>query len=193
MTLLIIGLLIFLGIHSLSIVAEPTRDRLCALMGEGGWKGLYSLLSLVGLVLLVYGYGEARMQPQRMYLPPTWLSHVATLLLLPFFVLFLATYLPGRIKAAVKHPTFTAIKLWALAHLLANGMLADLLLFGGFLLWAVAGRISMKRREARPLPGPPPSVLNDVMAVAGGLGLYVVFVLWGHVWLIGVAPVAIGR
>jgi len=192
MTLLIIGLLIFLGIHSISIVAEPTRDHLHARVGEGGWKGLYSLLSLVGLVLLVYGYGDARMQPQLIYLPPPWLRHVALLLLLPVFVLLLATYFPGRIKAVVKHPTFTAIKLWALAHLLANGMLADLLLFGGFLLWAVAGRISMKRREARPLPGLAPSVLNDVIAVAVGFGLYVVFVLWGHAWLIGVAPVAMG-
>ena len=192
MFLLIIGLLVFIGIHSVSIVAEPTRDRLRDHLGEGAWKGLYSLVSLVGLVLLVYGYGEARLQPQVIYIPPPWLRHVALLLLLPVFVLLLATYLPGRIKSAVKHPMFTAIKLWALAHLLANGMLADVLLFGTFLLWAVAGRISMKRREARPLPGPAPSVLNDVIAVAAGLGLYVVFVLWGHAWLIGVAPVAMG-
>lgn len=190
MTLLIIGLLVFFGIHSMSIVAEPTRDRLRARLGEGGWKGLYSLLSVVGLALLVYGYGEARMAPQILYIPPPWLRHVAMLLLLPVFVLLLATYLPGRIKSTVKHPTFAAIKLWALAHLLANGMLADLLLFGAFLAWGVAGRISMKRRTSRPLPGPAPSVLNDVIAVLAGLGLYVVFVLWGHAWLIGVAPIA---
>lgn len=192
MFVLILGLVLFLGIHSLSIVAEPARDRMHARLGEAAWKGLYSLISLLGLVLIVYGYGEARMQPQILYIPPPWLRHVALLLLLPMFVLFLATYLPGRISAAVKHPTLTAVKLWALAHLLANGMLADVLLFGTFLAWAVADRISMKRRTPRPLPGPKPGMRNDVIAVVAGLGLYVVFMLWGHAWLIGVAPVAMG-
>ena len=192
MTLLIVGLIVFFGIHSVSIVAEPARERVRAKLGENAWKGLYSLLSLIGLVLLVYGYGEARLAPQVIYIPPPWLRHLAMLLLLPVFVLLLATYLPGRIKSVVKHPTFAAIKLWALAHLLANGMLADLLLFGAFLAWAVAGRISMKRRESRPLPGPKPGWVNDVIAIVAGLGLYVAFVLWGHAWLIGVAPVAMG-
>ncbi len=101
--------------------------------------------------------------------------------MLPVFPLLLAAYLPGRIKAAVKHPMLAAVKMWAFAHLLANGMLADLLLFGGFLIWAVADRISVKRRAVlRPLPGPPPGKFNDVIAVVGGLALYVVFVLWLH-------------
>ena len=192
MTLLIVGLVLFFGIHSVSIFAEPQRERLRAKLGDGAWKGLYSIISLVGLVLLIYGYGEARLQPQVLYVPPPWLRHLAMLLLIPVFILLLATYLPGRIKTAVKHPTFTSIKLWAFAHLLANGMLADVLLFGAFLAWAVAGRISMKRRSDRALPGAPPSAINDVIAIVGGLALYVAFAFWAHAWLIGVAPVAMG-
>ena len=109
--------------------------------------------------------------------------------MLPVFPLFLATYLPGRIKAVVKHPTLAAVKLWAVAHLLANGTLADVLLFGGFLAWAVADRISMQQRTQRPLPGAPPRPANDLIAIVVGLVLYGVFVTWGHQWLIGVSPV----
>jgi uncharacterized membrane protein len=158
-------------------------------MGEKPYKGIYSLLSIVGFVLLVWGYGVARQHPIVVYAPPLWTRHLTALLMLPVFPLLLAAYLPGRIKAAVKHPMLAAIKAWAFAHLLANGMAADLLLFGGFLIWAVADRISIKHRPVvRPTPGPPPMKYNDVIAVVGGLALYVIFVFWLHLRLIGVSP-----
>lgn len=193
MGVLILGLVLFLAVHSISIINEPWRDRLAAKMGERSWQGLYSLASLIGFGLIVWGYGLARYDPVPLYLPPAWLRHIALLLLVPVFPLLLATYLPGRIQTAVQHPTLAATKLWAFAHLLANGMLADVLLFGGFLAWAVADRISLKRRTPRPVDGAPSSRWNDLIAVIGGLALYVAFVLWLHLWLIGVAPVAVGR
>jgi len=189
MTTLILGLLIFLGAHSISIANDPWRNRMQARLGEVGWKGLYSVISIIGFVLIVQGYGAARLDPVVIYSPPTALRHVAMLLLVPVFPLLLSTYLPGRIKSAVKHPMLVATKLWAFAHLLANSNLADVLLFGGFLAWAVADRISLKRRNPRPLHTAPAGKLNDVIAVVGGLALYVGFVMWLHVWLIGVSPI----
>lgn len=190
MIYLILGLVIFLGVHSVEIFSPTFRSRTVARVGEHAYKGIYSLLSIVGFVLLVWGYGVARQDPILLYAPPVWTRHLAALLMLPVFPLLFAAYLPGRIKAAVKHPMLAAIKMWALAHLLANGMLADLLLFGGFLAWAVADRISVKRRAVvRPVPGSPPMKYNDLIAVLGGLGLYVVFVLWLHVRLIGVSAI----
>jgi uncharacterized membrane protein len=189
MTLLILGLLLFLGAHSISIVNDPWRNRMQARLGEIGWKGAYSLISIAGFVLIVHGYTAARLDPVVLYTPPTALRHVAMLLLVPVFPLLLSTYLPGRIKAAVKHPMLVATKLWAFAHLLANGNLADVVLFGGFLAWAVADRISLKRRNPRPLHTAPAGKVNDVIAVVGGLALYVGFVMWLHVWLIGVSPI----
>lgn len=189
MTYLIVGLVIFLGVHSAEIFSPTFRSAVVARMGESGYKGVYSVLSIVGFVLLVWGYGVARQHPILVYAPPVWMRHVTALLMLPVFPLLLAAYLPGRIKAAVKHPMLAAIKLWAFAHLLANGMVADLLLFGGFLIWAVADRIAIKHRPVvRPTPGPPPMKYNDLIAVVGGLALYVVFVLYLHVRLIGVSP-----
>jgi len=189
MTTLILGLLLFLGAHSISIINDPWRNRMQARLGEIGWKGLYGVISIIGFVLIVQGYGAARLDPVVIYSPPTALRHVAMLLLVPVFPLLLSTYLPGRIKSAVKHPMLVATKLWAFAHLLANGNLADVLLFGGFLAWAVADRISLKRRNPRPLHTAPAGKLNDVIAVVGGLVLYVGFVMWLHVWLIGVSPI----
>ena len=126
MTTLIVGLVLFLGVHSLSIINEPLRNRLNASMGEGAFKGLYSVVSLVGLVLIVWGYGAARMDPTVIYVPPGWLKHVSFLLLVPVFPLLFATYFPGKIKEKLGHPMLAAVKLWALAHLLANGMLHDM-------------------------------------------------------------------
>ena len=188
MTMLIAGLIIFLGVHSMSIVSASWRDAMAAKMGEIPFKAVYAVVSIVGFVLMAKGYGEARLEPVVLYTPPIWTRHLAALLLIPVFVFFLATYLPGRIKATLKHPSLVAVKLWALAHLIANGTLADVLLFGGFLAWAVADRISMKRRVARPLPGAPPSKANDIIALVAGLALYGVFVFWLHAWLIGVSP-----
>lgn len=187
MMYLVLGLILFLGIHSVSIVAPAWRGARSAAMGEGAWKGLYSVVSIAGFALLIYGYGLARQQPDVLYTPPAAMRHLAMLLMLPVFPLLLAAYLPGRLKRAAKHPMLLAVKFWALAHLLANGNLADVLLFGGFLVWAVADRISMKRRVQRPLPGAPPSAMNDVIAVVGGVVIYALFVYWAHVWLIGVA------
>jgi uncharacterized membrane protein len=188
MTVFLIGLIVFLGVHSLSIVAPAWRDAQLARRGEAAWKGLYSIASLLGFALLIYGYGQTRLSPAVLYTPPTATRHIALLLMLPVFPLLFAAYLPGRIKAAAKHPMLLAVKVWALAHLLANGTLADVLLFGGFLAWAVADRISVKRRAPRPVPGAPPGPANDAIAVIGGLVLYAVFLLWGHRWLIGVSP-----
>lgn len=185
---LVLGLVLFLGVHSVSIVAPAWRDAQVARYGEKPWKALYSLVSIAGFVLLVIGYGAARQSAIVLYTPPTWTRHLALLLMLPVFPLLLGAYLPGRIKAALKHPFLAAVKLWALAHLLANGTLADVLLFGGFLAWAVADRVSLKRRPQRPLPGAPERPMNDLIAVVAGLVLYGVFVTWLHQWLIGVAP-----
>jgi len=186
MNVLLLGLVIFFGGHSVSIVNDPWRGRMVAKMGEWPWKGLYALVSLIGFVLIVWGYGLARHDPAVVYTPPGWLRPVAMVLLVPVFPLLLATYLPGRIQAAAQHPMLVATKLWAVAHLLANGMLADVLLFGAFLVWAVLDRISMKHRMQRPVPSVPPSRVNDLIAVAGGLALYAAFVLWLHGWLIGI-------
>ena len=186
---LLLGLIIFFVVHSISIISESWRDRMVAKIGELPWKGLYAVLSIIGFVLIIQGYGIARVDAVVLYSPPAWLSHLAMLLLLPVFPLLLAAYLPGRIKAATKHPMLVATKLWALAHLLVNGMLADVLLFGAFLAWAVVDRISMKKRTPRPLPGAPPSKANDIIAIVGGLILHVAFILWLHGWLIGVSPI----
>lgn len=189
MTTLIVGLVLFLGVHSLSIVNEPLRNRLHASLGEAAFKGFYSLASLTGLLLIIWGYAAARTDPTVIYTPPGWLRHLAMLLLIPVFPLLFATYFPGKIKARLKHPMLAAVKLWALAHLLANGMLHDLLLFGSFLAWAVADRISMKHRTQRPIPTLPAGKANDLIAIVGGLAVYVVTVFWAHQWLFGVAPV----
>jgi uncharacterized membrane protein len=189
MGLLIAGLVIFLGIHSVAIVAPAWREAQIAQRGDKTWKGLYSIISVVGFALLIYGYGLARQAPVLLYTPPTALRHIALLLMVPVFPLLLAAYLPGRIKTAAKHPMLLATKIWATAHLLANGNLADVLLFGSFLAWAVADRIAAKRRPVpRVVPGAPPSAFNDAIALAGGLALYGAFLMGVHLWLIGVSP-----
>jgi uncharacterized membrane protein len=188
MTLLILGLLLFLGLHSIAIFAGGWRQRTMARIGIGPWKGLYALVSLIGFVLLVYGYGLARQQPIVVYTPPVWTRHLAALVMLPVFPLIFAAYLPGRISGTLKHPMLAATKFWALAHLLANGMLADLLLFGGFLAWAVADRISFKHRTQPDLRTAPASKLNDAIAIVLGLVAYLVFAKWLHLRWIGVYP-----
>ncbi len=188
MTTLLAGLVLFLGIHSVSIVAPAWRNATAARLGDPAWKGLYALLSLAGFVLIVLGYAAARQQPVVLWTPPSFMRHVAALLMLPAFVLLLAAYLPGRIRSASRHPMLLATKLWATAHLLANGTLADVVLFGAFLAWAVADRISLKRRAPRAVPGAPRSAANDAIAVVGGLALYGLFAFWAHAAWIGVAP-----
>jgi uncharacterized membrane protein len=191
MTTLVAGILIFFGIHSVSLLALDWRNRLAQRLGTGAWQGIYSVVSAVGLYLLISGYGAARHVAEVLYVPPTWLRYVAALLMLPAFTLALASVLPGRIQARARHPLLVATKLWAVAHLLTNGSVADLLLFGSFLLWAVAVRISLKHRPARPPKTLPASRVNDAIAVLGGLGLYALFVLWFHVRWLGVSPLPI--
>ena len=190
MTALLAGLVIFFGVHSISIVNDAWRNRMAARLGEWAWKGLYGLIALLGLVLMIRGYGLARLDPVMLYTPPDWLRMAAVVLLLPVFPLLFAAYLPGRIQHATRHPMLAATKLWATAHLLVNGTLADILLFGAFLVWAVADRISMKRREPRPVPGIPPTAVNDAIAVVLGLAVYIAFVFWLHLRLIGVPVLA---
>ena len=188
MSLLIIGLILLLGVHSISIVAPGLRDRARAAIGNGPWRGAYALISLAGFVLICYGFALARLTPVVLYTPPLWLRHVTFLLMLPVFPLIIAAYLPGRIKTATKHPMLVAIKCWAFAHLLANGLLADVLLFGGFLVWAVADRISLKRRPRQLIRSGPTGRWNDAIAIVLGLAIYALFIGWAHVRLFGVSP-----
>lgn len=190
MAYLIVGLLIFLGVHSLRIVADDWRTARIAGSGENAWKSMYSLASAAGLGLIVWGYGLARAEPLALWSTPSWTRHVAALLTLPAFILLVAAYVPGnRIKAAVGHPMVAGVKLWALAHLLANGSLADLLLFGGFLAWAVASFAAARRRDRA--AGRTYAVLGwprDAAVAAIGIAAWAGFAFWGHAVLIGVGP-----
>jgi uncharacterized membrane protein len=185
MILLILGLVIFIGIH-LVPTQTTTRSGLTNRFGEGAYKGLFSLVAFAGLILIIYGYGEARFatsgNPQ-LWDPPRWTRHVTMTLMLPVFVLLAAAYLPGRISAAVKHPMLLSVKLWAFAHLLVSGRLAQLLLFGSLLAWAVFDRISVKRRAVPIKSGP---ARNDIIALAIGLLVYAFMLTRGHTLLIGV-------
>lgn len=192
MTALVLGLLLFLGVHSLRIFADGWRSTQVARLGERSWKGLYAAASLAGFVLLVWGYGLARQQPLVLWQPPAWTRHLAALLTVPAFILFAAAYVPGtRIKAAVGHPLVLGVKLWALAHLLANGGLADVLLFGGFLAWAVADYRSLRRRDrAAGVRYPAGPGTRDALALVIGLAAWALFARYLHLWLVGVAPFA---
>jgi uncharacterized membrane protein len=189
MLVLIIGLVLFLGAHSVSIVAPHWRDRMALLIGPLQWKGLYTLVSLAGFAAIIWGYRGARLSPLTLYSPPLWMHYATFVLMLPVFPLLLAAYLPGKIKTTLRHPMLAATKFWALGHLLANGSLAAVLLFGGFLFWAVADRIALKHR-VQSIQTLPPSPLNDVIALVVGLALYAAFVWRAHLWLIGVQPIA---
>lgn len=189
MTLLIVGLALFFATHAVSIINEPWRDRMVARIGLKPWKGFYSVIAIVGFLLIVRGYSAVRVEPIVLYTPPAWLVYVSAVLMLFVFPLLLASFLPGRIRTAVKHPLLAATKTWALAHLLTNGTLADVLLFGGFLIWAAADRISLNRRAQRPVPAAPATGFNDLIAVAGGLTFYALFVVWAHQAWFGVGPI----
>lgn len=190
MTALMLGLVIFLGAHSVRIFAEGWRTAQVARLGPNGWKALYSVVSLAGFVLLVWGYGQSRANPIDLWDPPRWMAHVTALLTLPAFVLLAAAYVPGtRIKAAVGHPMILGVKLWAFAHLLSNGRLADVVLFGAFLVWAILDFRAAKARDraagTRYVAGP---AMRDVIAIVVGVGLWAAFAMVLHAWLIGVRP-----
>jgi uncharacterized membrane protein len=157
-----------------------------ARIGAGAWKAAYSLLALAGLALILWGYGLARADAPLLYDPPAWLRHFALLLMIFVFPLLLAAYLPGRIRSVTRHPMLLATQLWALAHLFANGTLADIALFGSFLGWAGIDRLSLRHRPPRAAPVAVVSRWNDAFALAGGLALYVAFLFGLHRALIGV-------
>lgn len=188
MTLLIVGLLLFLGSHSIRIVAESWRAGQIARRGEVAWKRIFSLVSLAGFALVVYGYGQARGTPVVLWVPPLWTRHLAALLMLPSFVLIAAAYVRGnRIKAAVGHPMVAGVKVWAFAHLIANGNLADVVLFGAFLAWAIVDFIAARRRDrAAGTRYPVGTALRDAVTVGAGLVGWGLFAWVLHGPLIGV-------
>jgi uncharacterized membrane protein len=184
---LVLGLVLFLGVHSISIVAPVWRDRTAGRLGNA-WRGLYSLVAIAGLVFIIWGYGIARHNPVMLYTPPPWTQYVTAVLMLPVFPLFIAAYFPGRIKASLQHPMLFSVMLWALAHLVATGVLANVILFGGFLAWAIADRISFTWRTQRPIATAPSMRVNDGIVIVAGLVFYVVFEHWLHARWIGVQP-----
>lgn len=187
---LVLGLVLFLGVHSVRLFAAQWRATQIDRRGLLAWKGVYALVSLVGLVLIIWGYGQARLAPDWLWLSPIWTRHLAALLTIPAFILLVAAYVPGtHIRARVGHPLLLGVKFWAVAHLVANGTLADLLLFGGFLAWAVVLYIALRRRDR--LAGiryPAVGVSRDMIAIVLGLVGFVVFALVLHGPLIGVRP-----
>ena len=190
MTVLILGLILFLGPHSVRIVAEPWRTQMLHRLGEKPWKGLYSLVSLIGFALIIWGYGLARYNPVVLWQPPVAMRHIASLLTLASFILLTAAYVPGNsIKARLRHPMILGVKLWAFAHLLANGMLADLVLFGAFLLWAVLDyRAARERDREQSISYGQGKLVPSIVAVVIGTLLWAAFAFWLHRWWIGVAP-----
>ncbi len=185
---LTLGLLMFFAIH-LVPTSPSLRDGLVERFGEPAYKLGFSVLSLIGFVLIVVGYHKLQLMPGKnpvLWDPPTWTRHIAFLLMLPAMIFLVAAFVPSRIRTALKHPMLAAIKVWALAHLLVNGDLGSMVLFGAFLAYAVYDRISVKRRPAKLPTGPAPGPLNDVLVVVGGLALYAFMMLWGHGALIGV-------
>jgi uncharacterized membrane protein len=190
MAILLLGLVLFLGVHSTRIFADEWRTRMVASRGELPFKGVYAVLSIVGFVLIVWGYGLARQNPVVLWTPPRGMNHLAALLMLVSFVLLVATYVPRNgIKAKLHHPMVLSVKLWALAHLLANGALADVVLFGAFLVWAVLSfRAARQRDRVRNVQYATGTAGGTAAAVVVGLVAYAVFALWAHGWLIGVRP-----
>ena len=190
MTVLLAGLVIFLGAHSVRIFGEGWRSRTIDRLGANAWKGLYSLVSGIGLVLIIWGFGLARQQPVQVWSPPTGMRHLASLLILVSFVLLAAAYVPGnRIRARLRHPMVLGVKLWALAHLLANGNLAHITLFGAFLVWAVFDFRAARGRDRLAGTAPEPGSAGATgVTVAIGVGAWIAFSLWLHGLLIGVRP-----
>jgi uncharacterized membrane protein len=190
MTFLILGLVIFLGVHSVRIVAEDWRTQTRSKIGENAWKGAYTLLSIAGFALLIYGFGQARQQPVVLWPAMGWTRHLAALLMLLSFILLVAAYVPGNsLKARVHHPMILGVKVWALAHLLSNNTLADLVLFGSFVVWAVLDfRAARGRDRALGTVYPAGSLVPTLVTVAVGVVAYGAFAFWAHAVLIGVKP-----
>lgn len=190
MSLLVLGLVLFLGVHSVRIVADGWRRHTISRIGLGAWKAAYSLVSIAGFVLIVIGWGEARTAPQVLWVVPLWMKHAASLFTLLAFVLLAAAYVPGNsIKAAVGHPMVAGVKLWAFVHLLVNGTVAGVLLFGSFLAWAVIDYVASRRRDRREGVVRARGSLGATAAtVVIGVAAWAAFAFWGHAALIGIAP-----
>lgn len=190
MTLLILGLLMFLGTHSVRMVADGWRARTIARVGPLAWKGAYALVSLLGFALICWGFAQARLQPVVLWAPPVFLRHLNALFTLVAFVLLAAAYVPrNRIQARLHHPMLLGVKLWAFGHLLATGTLADVLLFGAFLLWAIADFRAARQRDRRLGTVYAPGTAGaTALAVMVGVLAWAVFAFWLHAAWIGVAP-----
>ena len=188
--ILVTGLVLFLGMHAVRIPDEQRRAGMIARWGKNKYRGIYTAVSIAGLVLIVYGYGQARLDPIFVWSPPAATRHIAALLMLFSMILLAACYVPmNHIKARLQHPMTLAVKVWALAHLLSNGTLADILLFGSFLAWAV---LLFKSARKRAIPmgfsGDGPTQVGTMMTVVVGVLAWLVFAAWLHVQLIGVSP-----
>lgn len=190
MGMLVLGLVLFLGVHSTRIVAEGWRTAMIRQLGEATWKGLYALLSAVGLGLVVWGFGLARQQPVEMWWPPSFMRHVAWLLTLVAFVLLAAAYVPrNAIKARLHHPMVLAVAVWAVAHLLANGNVAHGVLFGSFLLWSVLSfRAARGRDLAAQTTYPAGAAWGTAITVVAGSATWALFAFWAHGVLMGIRP-----
>ena len=190
MAYLILGLILFLGVHSVRIVAEAWRAQTQARWGEGAYKGIYTVISLVGLGFIVWGFGVARETPTMLWMPPRGMRHAAALLTFIAFVLLAAAYVPhNAIKARLHHPMVLAVKAWALAHLLANGSLAHVILFGSFLAWAVASFIAARKRDVASGTSYPAGTLAGTgITVVVGVAAWAAVAFWLHGLLIGIRP-----
>ncbi|MEJ6003329.1 NnrU family protein [Paucibacter soli] len=190
MSYLILGLLLFLGVHSLRIVAEDWRSRTRARLGEQPYKGLYSLVSIAGFALLIWGYGQARLASQPLWAKLPGMAHLAALLTLLAFVLLAAAYVPrNHLKARLRHPMVLGVKTWALAHLLANNSLADVLLFGSFLVWAALSFRAARQRDRANPPAPiAASAAGTALTLLVGCAAWAGFAFWAHGAWIGVRP-----
>ena len=192
LSIMIAGLVLFLGVHTLTTM-RPRRAALIAQFGEGGYKIAYTLVSFAGLALIVWGFSVYRATGWiNVWYPPVAMKHIALALMLPATIMLVASYIRGRIYTTLKHPMLTAVKLWALTHLLANGDLGSIILFGSFLAWAVYDRISLKRRtDAGAPPIPVGGVTNDVIAVGVGVVAYVALAFAFHPLVIGVPVIGV--
>jgi uncharacterized membrane protein len=190
MQLMIYGLFVFLGVHVLPVIFPRWRQRQIERFGERSWKAVFAVVALVGLVLVCVGFGRARQLPLMLYAPPQAMDHLNALFTLVAFVLVAAAYVPrNHIKSALGHPMLLGVVVWASGHLLATGMLHDVVLFGAFLSWALPMAVWLRLRDrlagVRYAAG---TLRGDTLAVAIGMAAWVVFAFWLHRWLIGVDP-----
>ena len=197
MTQLILGLILFLGAHSVRIWADGWRNQTIEAYGEKAFKGVYALVSILGFYLLVVGYGEARLQTVALWNPPIFTKHISMLLMLLSSILLVATYIPrNHFKMRLGHPMVLSVKVWALSHLLANGNLADLVLFGSFLIWAVLNFRSARARDRAQVQNPDamedvplkPNLFATLIALFGGMALWALITFVLHAKVVGVAP-----